>query len=94
MPSRGSSGRRHDGADVAGVQVGVAVLQPLRRVGGDEGQVSGQVVQVLAGVVDVHDVSGVGVQLPGHGPDPRGAVADRHDLAEVLAAAAQVLGLD
>ena len=81
-----------DGADVPGVQLGVAVCQPLRRVGGDEGQVAGQVGEVLAGVVDVGDVGGVGVKGPGHGPDPRGAVAEGDDLAEVLAAAAQVLG--
>ena len=51
-----------------------------------------EVEQVLAGVVEVGDVGGVGVELPGHGPDPGGAVADGDDLAEVLAAAAQVLG--
>ena len=53
-----------------------------------------EVVQVLAGVVDVDDVGGVRVELLGHGPDPGGAVAEGDDLAEVLAAAAQVLGLD
>jgi hypothetical protein len=55
--------------------------------------VAGQVVQVLAGVVDVGDMGGVRVERPGHAPDPGGAVADRDDLAEVLAAAAQVPGL-
>src|SRR6266702_6357875 len=50
-------------------------------------------MQVLAGVVDVGDVRGVRVKLPYHGPDPGGAVADGDDLAEVLSAAAQVLGL-
>ena len=77
----------------AGVEFAEAVGQPLGRVGGDEGQVVREVVQVLAGVVDVHDVGGVRVEGLGHGPDPGGAVAEGDDLAEVLAAAAQVLGL-
>jgi hypothetical protein len=59
--------------------------------GGDEGQVGGQ---VLAGVPDVGDVGGVRVERLGHGPDPGRAVTDRHHLAEMAAAAAQVLGLD
>ena len=53
----------------------------------------GQVVQVLSGVPDIHDVGGVRVELFRHAPDPGGAVADRDDLPEVLPAAAQVLGL-
>jgi hypothetical protein len=55
---------------------------------------SGEVVQVLSGVVDIHDVGGVRAKRLGHGPDPDRAVAERDDLTEVLAAAAQVLGLD
>ena len=53
-----------------------------------------QVGEVLAGVVDVGDVGGVGVELLGHGPDPGGAVAESDDLAAMVAAAAQVLGFD
>jgi hypothetical protein len=81
-----------DRIDVAGVEVGVAVSGPLGRVGGDEGEVGGQVGEVLAGVVDACDVGSLGVEGPGHGPDSRGAVAEGDDLAEMLAAAAQVLG--
>ena len=54
---------------------------------------AGEVGEVLAGMVDVDDVGGVRIERLGHGPDPGGAVADRDDLPEVLAAAAQVLGL-
>jgi len=61
--------------------------------GGDEGQAGGQVVQVLAGVADARDAGGAGVKRFGHAPDPGGAVAEDGDLAEVLAAAACVLGL-
>ena len=50
--------------------------------------------KVLAGVVDIHDVRGVRVKGLGHGPDPRGAVAEGDDLPEVPAAAALVLGAD
>jgi len=49
-----------DRLNVPGVQVGAAVFEPLRRVGGDEGKVGGQVGEVLAGVVDVGDVGGLG----------------------------------
>ena len=88
------AGGGDDRVDVAGIQFAEAAGQPLGRVGGDEGQVVREVVQVLAGVLDVHDVGGVRVEGLGHGPDPGGAVAEGDDLAEVVPAAAQVLGLD
>ncbi len=66
---RVSAGSAGDGPDVAGVGLGAAVFEPLLRVGGDEGKVAGQVGEVLARVVDVHDVGGVRVEVPGHGPD-------------------------
>ena len=91
---RVGAGGADERLDVAGVEVFVAAGEPLRRVGSHERQVVRQVGEVLAGVVYVHDLGGVGVELPGHGPDPGGAVAEGGDLAEVLAAAAQVLGLD
>ena len=73
-----------------------SALRPASHWGGSgvmKARWSGEVVQVLAGVIDVHDVGGVRVEGLGHGPDPGGAVAEGDDLAEVLAAAAQVLGL-
>src|ERR1022692_382179 len=87
-----SAGGADERLDVAGVQLGAAVGEPLVRVGSDEGKVGGQVGEVLAGVVDVGDVRRVGVEVPGHGPDPGGTVAEGDDLPVVLAAAAQVLG--
>ena len=51
-------------------------------------------MQVLVGVVDVHDVGGVRVEVRGHSPDPSGAVAEGDELPEMLIAAAQVFGLD
>ncbi len=63
------AGGLDDRLDVPGVEFGVPVGQPLRRVGGDEGKVAGQVGEVLAGVVDVGDVGGLGVEGLGHGPD-------------------------
>src|SRR5258706_15800068 len=45
-------------------------------------------MQVLAGVIEVDDRSGLGEMLAGQVPDPRGAVAEEHQLADVAGAAA------
>src|SRR5215471_15824196 len=47
----------------------------------------GQVVDVLAGVVEVHDLGGFGEVLIGEVPDPYRAVAEDHQLADVPGAA-------
>jgi hypothetical protein len=58
-----SAGGADERLDVAGVQLGAAVGEPLVRVGSDECKVGGQVGEVLAGVVDVGDVRRVGVEV-------------------------------
>ena len=50
-------------------------------------------MQVLAGVVEVHDAGGLGERGGGEVPDPGGAVADDGELADVVGAAADALGL-
>ena len=50
-------------------------------------------MQVLAGVVEVHDLGGLGELGGGDVPDPGGAVADDGELADVVRAAADALGL-
>ena len=54
----------------------------------------GEVVQVFAGVVDVHDRGGLGQDLGGQVSDPRSAVAEHDELADVFGAAAARFGLD
>jgi hypothetical protein len=56
--------------------------------------VIGEVVQVLAGVVEVDDLGGLGEACGGQGPDPFRAVADDGELADVPRAAADGLGGD
>ena len=55
---------------------------------------AGEVVQVLAGVVEVHDLGGLGELAAGDVPDPGGAVAEDRELADVIGAAADAFGLD
>jgi hypothetical protein len=50
-------------------------------------------VDVLAGVVEVHDLGGGRESFIGDVPDPRGAIAEDHELADVLAAAAAGFGV-
>ena len=51
-------------------------------------QEAGEVVQVLAGVEQVHDLGGLGELAAGDVPDPGGAVAEDGELADVVGAAA------
>ena len=53
----------------------------------------GEVVDVLAGVVEVDDLGGGGEQLIGEVPDPDRAVAEDDELADVLCAAAAGLSV-
>ena len=55
-------------------------------------QAAGEVVQVLAGVEQVHDLGGLGELVGGDAPDPGGAVAEDGELADVVGAAADALG--
>jgi len=83
-----------DRFDVAGVQVSQPVGEPLVGVGDDERDGGGQVVQVFAGVPDVHDLGRGGQELAGQVPDPGRAVAQDDELADVVAAAVAGLGGD
>ena len=49
---------------------------------------------MLAGVVEVDDLGGLGELGGGDAPDPCGAVADDGELADVVRAAADALGPD
>ena len=73
------------GGDVAGVEFFQAVGEPVRvafaQQPGGEGS---QVVGVLAGVVEVHDLGGGREQLVGEVPDPHRAVAEDDGLADVF----------
>jgi hypothetical protein len=51
-------------------------------------------VDVLAGVVEVDDLGSLGELAGRDSPDPRGAVADDGQLADVAGAAADALGPD
>ena len=62
--------------DVPGVQVALAPGEPGGGVGHDEGQVAGQVVQVLAGVIQVDDLGGLGERSPSSAQIHFAAVAD------------------
>ena len=83
-----------EGFDVAGVEVGQAGGQPVG-VGVAEcaGELGGEVVQVFAGVVEVHDGGGLGQDRGGQVPDPGRAVAQDDELADVIGAAAAGLGV-
>ena len=76
----------------------VQVVQPCGEplfalVAEHELQDAGELVQVLAGMVEVHDLGGLGKFLRGDGPDPGGAVAEDGELPDVVRAAADALGL-
>jgi hypothetical protein len=62
---RALPGGGDDRLDVPGVELGVAVFEPPVRVGGNEGQVPGEVGPVLTGVPDVGDVGDVRRAKPG-----------------------------
>ena len=82
-----------EGFNVAGVEVGQPGGQPVGvLVAEDGGEACGKVVQVLAGVVDVHDRGGFGQDRGGQVPDPGGAVAEHDELADVISAAAAGFG--
>ena len=53
----------------------------------------GEVVQVFAGVVEVHDGGGLGQDRGGQVPNPGRAVAEHDQLADVVGAAAAGLGV-
>src|SRR5205823_1550962 len=81
------------GFDVADVEVGQAGGQPVGVVvAEDAGQWGGEVVQVLAGVVEVHDRGGFGQDRGGQVPDPGCAVAEHDELADVVGTAVAGLG--
>jgi hypothetical protein len=79
----------------------VAVVEVLRAgsepfvlaVAQHELQLAGEVVQVLAGVEQVHDPGGPGKLGGGDVPYPGGAVADDGELADMVGTAADALGL-
>ena len=78
-----------EGGDVAGFEFGEAFGEPVRMALAQQpGGEGGQVVDVLAGVVEVDDLGGGGEQLIGDVPDPHRAVAEDDELADVLSAAA------
>jgi hypothetical protein len=87
------AGGPDDAVDVAVVEV----FQP----GGDpfflpvaehELELAGEVVDVLAGVEQIHDLGGLGELRGGDIPGPGGAVAEDGELADVARAAADALG--
>jgi hypothetical protein len=82
-----------DAVDAAVVEVFEAGGEPfVPSVAGHELQGPGEGVQVLAGVVEVDDLGGLG-ELRG-GDVPGGAVAEDGELADVVRAAADALGPD
>ena len=73
-----------DAVDVAVVEVLQAGGEPVVfAVAEHELQEAGEVVQVLAGVEQVHDLGGLGELGGGDVPDPGGAVAEDGQLADV-----------
>jgi hypothetical protein len=81
------------GADVAGVEFGQPLGEPVVAVSGE--QPGGQVrkfVHVLAGVEQIDDLGGLGEMLGGEVPEPHRAVAQDGELADVPGAAAAGLG--
>ena len=83
-----------EGFDVAGVEVGQAGGQPVGVcVAEDAGEVRGEVMQVFAGVVEVHDGGGLGQDRGGQVPDPGRPVAEDDELADVIGAAAAGFGV-
>src|SRR5258708_11668993 len=83
-----------DAVDVAVVEVFQAGGEPLVPVVEQhELQGPGQGVQVLAGVVEVDDLSGLGELAGGDVPDPGSPVPEDGELADVVRAAADALGL-
>ena len=78
-----------DRGDVTGVELGEPGVQPvLLTVAEHELQQSRQLVQVLAGVVEVDDLGGLGEVPGGEVPDPGRAVTQGGELADVAGAAA------
>src|ERR1022692_284720 len=76
-----------DRGDVAGAGVGEPGVQPVLLVVAEhELQQFRQVVQVLAGVEHAGDLGGLGEVLAGQVPDPRCAVAEGDELADVSGA--------
>ncbi len=80
-------------ADFAVVEFGEAPGEPFVAVAGQQpgGQVC-QLMHVLAGVEQVDDLGGLGEMAGGEVPDPRRAVAQDGELADVPGAAAVGLG--
>ena len=92
-PGQREGGRRTAVRDVAVVESPAAFGDPGGvLVAEDEGEQLAQVVQVLAGVVQVDDLGGFGEVLAGQVPDPVRAVAEDGELADVAGAAAAGLG--
>ena len=74
------------GGDVPGVEFGEAAGEPVLAVAAQQpGGEGGQLVDVLAGVVEVGDLGGGGEVLIGQVPDPGRAVTEDDELADVLA---------
>lgn len=89
-----AGGLGNEGVDVIGVEVGEPDGQPVGVTLAENGcERGGEIVQVLAGVVDVHDRGGFGRDRGGPVPDPGGAVAEHHQLADVIGAAAASFGV-
>jgi hypothetical protein len=94
-PSRGVlAGRPDDAVDIAVVEVFEAGGEPfVLAVAQHELEPAGEVVQVLAGVEQVDDLGGLGELGGGDAPDPGRAVAEDGELADVVRAAPDPLGL-
>jgi hypothetical protein len=77
------------GGDVAGVEFGEAFGKPVMVAAAEQQGCEGrQVVDVLAGVVEIDDLGGSVEQFIGDVLDPYRAVAADDELADVLSAAA------
>ena len=82
-----------DRGNIAVVQVGKPLFKPgLLVVAEHELQQPGQVVQVLPGMEQVHDLGRLGEVPGGQVPDPDGSVTEEHQLADAPGAAAAGLG--
>ena len=80
------TGRPDDAVDAAVVEVLQAGGEPfLLAVAQHELEPTGEVVEVLAGVVEVDDLGG-GEFRGGDAPDPGGAIAEDGELADVIGA--------
>src|SRR5208283_1475755 len=82
-----------DAVDVAVVEVLQAGGEPfVLSVQQHELQLAGEVVDVLAGVEQVHDLGGLRELGGGDVPDPGGAVAEDGELPDMVRAAAGAFG--